>query len=358
MSTFPPPTTAPAGWYPDPEGLPGRRYFDGRSWAERYDHLQPRLAPSRPPRAPHPTLPFGAAWGALGILLVSLVGGRFLIDALTVHRWPVVLYVVILATIGYGPSLWWCWYVSRRWGTGRLADDIGFRARWSDLGWGPLVWVGTVTTQIAVAVVVLVTRIPSGGNVDGITDLRNDRTYVVVILFTAVVAAPFVEEMVFRGVVLRGFLARMGAPLAIVAQGVLFGVVHVDPVRGVANFGLAIVLSGVGVALGVAAYLFRRIGPTIIAHAIFNGVVLTLLLTGVAERLQDDAAVAPSTSWGESHVVDQSDLAEPHGNDHERVAIESVDPLERRRVDHGDVVESGTRLGTDDRADERLDRVR
>ena len=47
----------------------------------------------------------------------------------------------------------------------------------------------------------------------------------------------------------------------------------------------AIMLSGVGAALGGAAYLLRRIGPTIVAHAILNGVVLTLVLTGVTERL-------------------------------------------------------------------------
>ena len=44
------------------------------------------------------------------------------------------------------------------------------------------------------------------------------------------------------------------------------------------------VLSAVGGALGLGAYLLRRIGPTIIAHAIFNGVVLIIVLTGANDR--------------------------------------------------------------------------
>ena len=67
-------------------------------------------------------------------------------------------------------------------------------------------------------------------------------------------------------------------------QGLLFGVAHVDPVRGVGNVGLVMVLPGVGVAFGVAVALLGRIGPSIVAHAIFNGAVLLMVLTGVADR--------------------------------------------------------------------------
>jgi membrane protease YdiL (CAAX protease family) len=102
---------------------------------------------------------------------------------------------------------------------------------------------------------------------------------VISLLISAVVAAPLVEEAVFRGLVLRGFLSRMRWVPAVLLQGVLFGVAHVDPERGAGNIGLALVLAAVGVVLGGAAYLLRRIGPTIIAHAILNGVVMAVVLT-------------------------------------------------------------------------------
>jgi membrane protease YdiL (CAAX protease family) len=290
MTQLPPPTAGPAGWYPDPHGGPTARYFDGRRWAPVE---APAFAPARPP---HPTLPARAAVGALVILVASLVAGRLLIDALADAGWPIIVYVAILTLVGYGPSVWWCHHVSTRWGSGRLADDVGLRFRWVDLAWGLLIWVAAVACEIVVAAAVLATGIPTSSNTEGVSELQADRSYVVALLVTAVIAAPLVEEMVFRGVVLRGLLGRTGPALAIVAQALLFGLAHVDPVRGAGNVGLAVILSGVGLALGGGAYLLRRIGPTIVAHAIFNAVVLTIVLTGVADRLQDeldDATVAP-----------------------------------------------------------------
>jgi uncharacterized protein len=205
------------------------------------------------------------------------------------------VYVAILATFGYGPSLLWCRYVSRRWGTGRLGDDVGLRFRWSDLGWGPLIWFGAVMSQLLVAAVVLLLDLPTSSNTEGVSELQADRGYVVSLLVTAVIAAPFVEEIVFRGVVMRGLLSRLPVVPTVLLQGVLFGLAHVDPVRGSGNVGLVVILSGVGVAFGVAAFLLRRVGPTIVAHAIFNGVVLTIVLTGfvawLEEQTESDALV-------------------------------------------------------------------
>ena len=76
------------------------------------------------------------------------------------------------------------------------------------------------------------------------------------------------------------------------------------------------ILSGVGISLGTGAYLLRRIGPTVVAHAIFNGVVMILLLSGIRDRLIEDnpdlfdetRSVAEQVA-----VVDQPHVAEPHG---------------------------------------------
>ena len=100
------------------------------------------------------------------------------------------------------------------------------------------------------------------------------------LLVLAVVAAPIAEEIVFRGVVLRGLLSRYGAVVAVGVQGVLFGLAHFDPIRGAGNIGLILVLGSVGCVLGGAAFLIRRIVPTMIAHAILNGIAMALALTG------------------------------------------------------------------------------
>jgi membrane protease YdiL (CAAX protease family) len=131
-----------------------------------------------------------------------------------------------------------------------------------------------------VGLVVVVTKIPFTSNVKNVSELRADRSYVVSLLVLAVVAAPIAEEIVFRGVVLRGLLSRNGAVIAVGVQGILFGLAHFDPVRGTGNIGLILVLGAVGCVLGGAAFLIRRIAPTMIAHAILNGIAMTIALTG------------------------------------------------------------------------------
>ena len=272
MSIFPPPTTAPAGWYPDPTNG-GTRYFDGRMWAP--------IQPVFEEREAHPQLPLRAAIGALGVLVASLLVGRTL-GALLAELGPDVFGFAVAVVIGYGPSLMWAWYVARRWGGGS-PSSVGFKFRWSDLGWGPLTWLSAIASQLVMYGLVVLFHIPITSNVEDVSDPGITRIYQVATVLAAVVAAPFVEELVFRGVVLRGFLSRLGPVPAIALQGLLFGFAHADPVRGAGNLGLGLVLSGVGVALGTSAYLLRRIGPTIVAHAIFNGVVLLIILSGLVD---------------------------------------------------------------------------
>jgi uncharacterized protein len=277
MSTFPPPTTAPAGWYPDPTNG-GTRYFDGRAWAP--------IQPVFEEREAHPHLPLAAAMGALGVLLGSLLVGRTM-GALAAEVMPDVLGFVVAVAIGYGPSVAWAWYVMRRWGGGSLSA-VGWKFRWIDLGWGPLTWLAAVASQLVMYGLIVLFRIPIASNVEDVSDPDITRVYQVATVLAAVVAAPIVEELVFRGLVLRGFLSRLGAVPAIALQGVLFGFAHSDPTRGAGNIGLGLVLSAVGIALGTSAYLVRRIGPTVVAHAIFNGVVLIIILSGVLDDVDTE----------------------------------------------------------------------
>ena len=337
MDRLPPPSTAPAGWYPDPTSA-GLRYFDGVRWHPP-DHPTFHVEEVEQ----HPDLPLAAAIGALVVLVLSLVVGKSVVDALVDREWPLISYITISAVLSYGPSIAWLYYVRRRWGAGRFAA-IGWRFRWIDLGWGPITWAAAIGVQIAVAAVVLVFDIPLSSNVESISEGDADRAYLVATVIAAVIAAPVVEELVFRGLVLRGLLSRVGAVPAIGLQGVLFGVAHVDPARGVGNTGLVIVLSGVGIALGTSAYLTRRLGSAVIAHAIFNGVVVAILLTGVLDAADRDLFEGGSA---ELEVVDEPHVAEPGGDEHHGRADDPVDVDERVDVDELDVLQRGARLGPD-----------
>ena len=89
---------------------------------------------------------------------------------------------------------------------------------------------------------------------------------------TVAVIAPLFEELLFRGAVLPALARRWGWTPAILASGLLFGVIHLQP-AGLPTLG------ALGVILGAA---FRRGGgllPAILVHSIWNGGVFVFLRT-------------------------------------------------------------------------------
>ena len=66
-------------------------------------------------------LPFRVILGAMVVLAASLLTERELLDRLVERDWNVVAYMAVAVVVGYGPSLLWLWFVSRRWGPAACA---------------------------------------------------------------------------------------------------------------------------------------------------------------------------------------------------------------------------------------------
>src|SRR4249920_2329966 len=92
---------------------------------------------------------------------------------------------------------------------------------------------------------------------------------VVVIVFIAVIGAPFVEELFFRGLVMSGLVSRWGAAIGIISQAVLFGVVHLGPTDARGNLGVFLLIAPLGAMLGVLRYGYKRLGPGMFTHAFY-----------------------------------------------------------------------------------------
>ena len=82
-------------------------------------------------------------------------------------------------------------------------------------------------------------------------------------LLAVLVLAPIAEEILFRGLILGYLRSSMYAPLAILLQGLLFGVYHGNMIQGIYAFVL-------GSVLGLIAYRFDSVIPGIIFHMALN----------------------------------------------------------------------------------------
>ena len=151
--------------------------------------------------------------------------------------------------------------------------SLGFQdeAPWTGLRLAGLTWVIIVPPLLTLAAFLDHFVKPYSHPV--VDFLQADRTVwaVGLVIVTAVVAAPIAEEFFFRRV-LQGWLETRLGDWAVVVSAVCFGMAHL-------GHGLGwIPLIGFGLAAG---YLARRRGtilPSIVLHALFNGLSVMLLL--------------------------------------------------------------------------------
>ncbi|MGA1439992.1 MAG: CPBP family intramembrane glutamic endopeptidase [Ilumatobacteraceae bacterium] len=264
-----------AGWFD--AGTDGsRRFYDGRGWVT----LEPPSERSATTAGP----PFVVVPATLVVLGVSLAVARIVAEHLVARGASGVVPVVVPVVVTYAPVVAWLAMVRKS------GDDtgIGWSARRIDLLWGPVAWLGIVTVQVFVIAILIVLGIPIAGNAESVTGRGTGPVAAVTITVVAITIVPLVEELVFRGVLLAGLSTRVGTTAAVVLHAVAFGAAHLDPTRGWATTGTAIVLTGVGLGLGIAAVATRRLAAPILAHAIFNGVALAVVWSGVGERVELD----------------------------------------------------------------------
>ncbi|WP_026477319.1 CPBP family intramembrane glutamic endopeptidase [Alkaliphilus transvaalensis] len=104
----------------------------------------------------------------------------------------------------------------------------------------------------------------------------------VVVFLSVAIAAPFIEEIIFRGLILKELRKSMSLKWAIFIQALLFGLYHMQLVQGIYTFFM-------GILLGLVCVWLKSIWPAIILH-LFNNLTSMLLsrtdaLDGVLDTL-------------------------------------------------------------------------
>lgn len=172
-----------------------------------------------------------------------------------------------------GAALWW----SRAHGTGSIVRDYGYRVgAWWDIPAG--IALG-LACQYAIVPLLYLPFEQVNSKLAHQLSQPTQKTVgaahtsipVVVLLLFLAVGAPLVEELFFRGLLLRSLADWFNPVIGIVGSGLLFGLAHFEKLQfaGLALFGMI---------LGVVAWRLKRLGPTIAAHMTFNAVaVLTVV---------------------------------------------------------------------------------
>jgi membrane protease YdiL (CAAX protease family) len=168
---------------------------------------------------------------------------------------------------------------SRLHGTGDLVADVGFKLRWPfDVMVGVVAGLGTQLVLIPLLYLpfehgdpTLKHRLEAPAKTD--TGAVHGGWQVAVLVLFLCVGAPIVEELFFRGLLLRS-LARWFGPLAgIAGSAIVFGLAHFELLQLPA-------LIVFGLILGTLAQRTGRLGPGMVAHAAFNAVTVLSLTLG------------------------------------------------------------------------------
>ena len=161
------------------------------------------------------------------------------------------------------------------WVARRPLAELGLRApRASDLAWG---------AGGALAMIVAATAV--GMLQDSLVHVKADEVQVEYLrnahglalpgyVFIACVAAPFTEELIFRGFVFNALLRYLPAVLAVPIAGLVFGIAHMQQ----GNAGAIAPLVAGGIVLTLVYYRSGSLVASMIAHGLFNLVTVVAVL--------------------------------------------------------------------------------
>jgi CAAX protease family protein len=138
---------------------------------------------------------------------------------------------------------------------------VGFVSQWA------ILWIVYLPIQLLTDV----TSSDISEPAQEITDKASSPLGVALLILIVGIGAPIVEEIFFRGLVLRALARRVSEPLAIGGAALAFALTHFQALQLPALFLF-------GIVLGVVTQRYGRLGPAIVAHMVFNLTAVVSLL--------------------------------------------------------------------------------
>ena len=247
------------------------------------------------PRAP-------ATWGLGEALAVYLVGNLLIGQIVVAGILVVLLGIEEIPTGGAGTDILaisaavaitfaasiLAWFRIRHPGWRGIVGLPAGREAAREFRWGAVAGliVYPIVAFAAGTIVVIVLSALTGETVETPAQLSSDLSFAGRVLAAgyAILVAPVVEELYFRGVLLRSMLERRGFWPAAIVSSLVFGLVHwpIGEALGDALV-LPIVMTVTGFALAWIYSRRRNIVACVAAHMVFNTIGIVLIFSGIGE---------------------------------------------------------------------------
>lgn len=161
-----------------------------------------------------------------------------------------------------------------------LVTRAGKRPFLSSLGWswspGFGFYKAVVVAILLLVVGVLITKLVGGGETQLDQIIASSAASRYTVAFLATFTGPFVEELVYRGVLYSALQRAIGVLWSVITVSVLFTSMHVLQYKN--NIGAVAVVFILALALGAVRARTGRLLPAYIIHLIFNGFQAAVLL--------------------------------------------------------------------------------
>lgn len=223
------------------------------------------------------------AWKLTGILAICYIATqavlgltilpfrvRLSVDVLVSLNALALFFILLLPTLVYGTAKGWNWREA---------------FRWQPTSWQVVTAtvLGTFALGLAVSQVVLWliqalehTLLLERSKFAGLLTATS-RAQSPLLLLVAIMLPALPEELVFRGVIQQGFEGRYAPASAIILTSLIFALFHLDPIQGLSVIAIAIFW-------GWVAWRSQSILPSLLAHALQNGLTTISLLIAASQE--------------------------------------------------------------------------
>ncbi len=275
------------------------------TWLPEDEHAEAPAIPVAAPVQPTPKPEWWAAWIDVGIAVAAwIVSVIFLLFVPVIYALPYMIYrivktgapspealasdkmLIFFSVAGILPTHLLTFVV-----VWAIVSYAGRRPFWKNIefDWPPnsshmmttIVSVGLALVLFSLAF--LITSLYGERKTDLDLMIESSIYTRIATAFVAVVTAPLVEELIYRGLLYKALEKAAGVAVAIGVVSLLFAGVHVFQYRN--NLAVIAVITLLSVTLTVARAVSGKVLPAFIIHLVFNGIQSVLIvLSGFIDK--------------------------------------------------------------------------